>query len=388
VPDKKDYYDILGVSRDASNKEIKQAYRNLARKYHPDVNQEDGAEQKFKEINEAYEVLSDSQKRAAYDRLGHAAFNGSFSGAESASYGFPGFDYNFSGFSNPFDIFEEFFGFRSPFTQTRTGSKSRQRAKKAGRDLLQTIKIPFAAAVKGTDYEIAYRRLKPCLACKGSGAANNGKISCPQCQGSGRVQKVNRTFLGQIATISTCPTCHGSGEIIKNPCPKCRGKGRIAAQEKLKIKIPAGVETGHKLRFRQKGDAGENGGLAGDLYIQIKVEPSKIFQRRGPDVYLDLPITFSQAALGDTLEVPVIDPGQPGGIGRKKIKIPAGIDAEAVIKLSGQGMPKLSGTGKGDEYIRIKLQTPKKLSPAEKEIFEKLKKTNSRPKNLWDRFFS
>ncbi len=386
---KKDYYDILGVSRDASNKEIKQAYRRLARRYHPDVSQEDHAQEKFKEINEAYEVLSDSQKRAAYDRLGHAAFNGSFAGQSGAARGFPGFDFN--GFSDPFDIFESIFGFRSPFEETgfpfarrRTGRPT----KKAGRDLIYTLEIDFADVIKGARKEISYRRLKPCPECRGSGAAKGtGTKTCPRCQGQGKVREVANSFFGTLATIVTCPQCRGTGEIIPTPCPKCDGQGRFSGAEKLTIKVPAGVDTGHRLRFEKMGDAGEKGGTPGDLFVRISVKPHKLFRRQGANVRLDLPLTFSQAALGDAVKVPVIDPAREKGIGETRVKIPAGVEAGTIIKLSGKGLPRLKSSGRGDELLEVKLVTPRKLSSEEKQLFKKLRELEKRQPNLWNKVF-
>jgi len=382
VSNKKDYYDVLGVSRDADDKQIKKAYRKLARKLHPDVSQEKGAQEKFKEINEAYEVLSDSQKRSAYDRLGHAAFDGSFAAGAGAGYGAGGF--GSGGFSDPFDIFESFFGSRSPF-----GARSAGRADKiAGRDLLYPLEVDLADVIKGLQTEITYRRLKPCSACDGSGAAKGStKKTCTKCQGQGQVRQIANSFFGTLSTVITCPECRGAGEIIEKPCSECKGKGRAAGAEKLTIKVPPGVETGHRVRFAGKGDAGEPGAASGDLFIQIKVKPSRIFNRRGADVILELPVTFTQAAIGDTIEVPVIDPKAKDGIGKTKVKIPAGITADTFIKLTAKGFPHLNRSGRGDELLQVKLQTPQKLSSQEKELWEKLSKVERQPKGLWEKVF-
>ncbi|MBU0708512.1 molecular chaperone DnaJ [Patescibacteria group bacterium] len=381
---KDDYYKILGISKSASDKEIKHAYRNLARKYHPDVNQDKTAHDKFKEINEAYEILSDPQKRSAYDRLGHAAFDGPSAGASESSYGFPDLDFGFSGFSDPYDIFEQFFGDRSPFGTKR--SDLRQTAKTAGRDLIYNLKVSFGESILGTQKILSYRRLKHCPECQGSGVAKgSNKKTCPQCKGQGRVRQISNSFLGQIATITSCPSCQGSGEIIEKPCLKCKGKGRTSEAEKLTAKIPCGVDTGHRLRFAEMGDVGEQGAIAGDLYIHLQVESSKIFTRSGADLHLQLSISFPQAALGHKAEIPIIDPNTKTGLGEIKVRIPAGIESGTIVKLAGKGMPHVNSNRRGNILIEVKLTTPQKLSRKERNLFEELSKIEKPPKRIYNK---
>lgn len=378
---KKDYYEILGVGKNATEAEIKSAYKKLAKKYHPDVNKEKDTEVKFKETGEAYQVLSDAQKRAAYDRLGHAAFDqAQKTGGFNQSY--QGVNFDFSdlfggGFRDPFDIFEEFFG-ASPFGfgTTRPHQQSR------GRDLLYELTLSFDEAVHGAEKEISYSHQGICPECQGTGAQKGSRPqTCPECQGSGRVRRATQTFLGSFMTIVTCSTCSGSGEAIANPCQKCRGLGVTRENKKLKIKVPAGVDSGDRLRFAGEGSAGERGAKKGDLYVQFKVKPHPVFIRRGTDIYLDLPLSFSQAALGDTVEVPTIDK-------KVKLKIPAGTQTGTEFRLKGKGVPYLGRGGRGDEYIKVKLQTPTRLSTEERKVFEKLKELSDTSKSFFDHFFA
>ena len=365
---KKDYYEILGVSRNATQQEIKKAYKNLAKKYHPDINKSDpDAEQKFKEIGEAYQVLSDSQKRAAYDRLGHAAFD---QAARAGFSGFSSYDVNLDdlfrgGFRDPFDIFEEFFG-ASPFGFS--SAAARQRARQKGRDLLYELTLDFDEAVQGAQKEISFTRQGVCAACRGTGAAGgSSKVTCPTCRGSGQVRQTSQIFFGSFSTIQTCQQCQGTGEVVEKPCLECGGRGVLKETKRLKIKVPAGVNTGYQLRFRGEGDAGEQGAAAGDLYVRFQVKPHKFFRREGDNIYLKLPISFSQAALGDVVEVPTIE-------GRVRLKIPAGTQSGTQFRLRGKGVPHLGARGRGDQYVRVHLKTPKKLNRELKEIFEQLKR--------------
>ncbi|MBM4401872.1 MAG: molecular chaperone DnaJ [Candidatus Cloacimonetes bacterium] len=377
---KRDYYEILGVGRDASNSEIKSAYRKLAKKYHPDVNKNGGAEVRFKEIGEAYEVLSDADKRAAYDRLGHAAFEqGGFNYQTWPGFGTsPGVGFDFTGFRDPFEIFEDFFGFRSPF-----GATTRRRPQpEAGSDILQNLEIDFETAVAGGEKEITYQRFVFCPKCKGTGSEEaQAKITCPECGGSGQVRSTRSILGGLFTSVTICPKCGGAGEVIENPCLKCAGSGRRKQKEKLTIKIPAGVDTGSSLRFSDKGNAGERGAAKGDLYIHFAVKLHKFFRRSGNDIYVSVPLTFSQAALGDTISVPTIT-------GEVKLKIPSGTQTNTQFRLKGKGVPYLSGDGKGDEYVEVEVKTPEKLSPEEKKLFEQLKEMERKPKGILNQIFS
>lgn len=383
---KKDYYDILGVSKNATQAEMKSAYRRLAKKYHPDVNHKDGAEQRFKVIGEAYEVLGNEEKRAAYDRLGHAAFEqASRFGGQSTGYGapgagraYPGFDFTdiFGGFSDPFDLFEEMFGYRSPF-----GQNSEVRRQGKGEDLFYELALTFDEAVHGVEKEISYPRWQACESCQGRGAKKGSHPqACDQCQGNGRVRS-SRSFLGTMFTsVTACPKCGGDGEIISNPCEVCQGSGRERETYKFKAKIPAGINSGMSLRFGGEGDVGERGGVSGNLYLRFKVKPHKFFERRGDDIYLTVPLSFSQATLGDTIEVPTIDK-------KVKLKIPAGTQSNTQFRLRGKGVPNLNGPGRGDEYVRVEVKTPGKLSREEKRLFKELKQLEKRPKGVFEQIF-
>lgn len=374
---RQDYYETLGVSKDSSPAEIKSAYRRLAKKYHPDVNKEEQAEQKFKEIGEAYEVLGNEEKRAAYDRLGHHAFDqAARRGGEAYTY--PGFDFAdiFGGFRDPFDLFEEMFGYRSPFRRT-----SSVRRESRGEDLFYELTLTFEESVAGAMKEISYPRWQVCDSCQGSGAKKGSRpMVCEQCQGSGRVQS-SRSVLGAMFTsVTTCPRCEGEGEVIKNPCESCRGSGRERVTHRFKAKVPAGIEHGMSLRFAGEGDVGERGGTAGDLFLRFKVKPHQFFKRRGDDLYLTIPLAFSQVTLGDMIEVPTIDK-------KIKLRIPAGTQSNTQFRLKGRGVHHLDDSGRGDQYVRVKVRTPEKLSRGEKRLFEELKELEKKPKGVLNQIF-
>ena len=367
---KQDYYQTLGVSKTASADELKSAYRKKARAHHPDVDKSPEAEKKFKEINEAYQVLSDTQKREAYDRFGHAAFQaggaGGTGGADRSSGGFsyqyrPGVDFNFDfgGFRDPFEIFEEIFGGRSPFegTTSRRGSRS-------GDDLHYEITIPFEQSAFGVEKKIELPRHETCPECKGSGAEKGSKPkTCPTCNGQGRVQQSTQSFLGNIITARTCPECRGEGEIVEKKCPVCKGSGRKKDVKATTIKIPAGVDDGDTIRFSGLGEAGPKGGGYGDLYLSIRVVPHKDFRRRGYDLYVEQPISFSQAALGDIIDVPTLD-------GNVKLKIPEGTQTGTDFRLREKGIK--YGSSRGDQFVRVKVKTPKNLSARQREALKGL----------------
>lgn len=348
------YYDILGVKKDASEKEINRAYRKLAAKYHPDINHESGAEEKFKKINEAHEVLSDPQKRAQYDRFGSAGPNagagqgfGGFGGQQG--YGdFAGGDFG--------DIFSQFFG----------GGGRRQAdptAPRQGRDLQYSMTLDFMDAVFGKTTTIKYERDAQCDVCKGSGAKpGKSPETCSRCHGSGVILTVRRTPLGNIQTQTTCPECNGTGKIIKpeDQCTKCHGSGHIHERHELEVKVPAGIDDGQQMRLEHQGDAGENGGPYGDLYIVFRVTPSREFRRDGSTIYVDQDISFAQAALGDEVKVKTVH-------GDVNLKIPAGTQSETNFRLRGKGVPHLNGNGNGDEHVTVHVHTPKSLNKRQKE---------------------
>lgn len=343
----KDYYEVLGLQKGASDDEIKRAFRKLAVKYHPDRNQgNDEAEEKFKEINEAYQILSDPEKRAKYDQFGSAAFDGS-GGFEGG--GFGGFD--MGGFG---DIFESFFG--------GGGSSSRRRnGPVRGNDLEYTITLTFEEAVFGVEKEISITRSENCEHCSGSGAEpGTSAKTCPTCGGSGQVRVQRQTPLGSFVSTSTCDTCRGTGKIIEKPCSSCRGNGHVRKTRKIKVNIPAGVDTGNVMPLRGQGEHGLRGGNPGDLYVRINVTPSKVFTRKGNDVYIDAHISMAKAALGTEITVITVD-------GNVKYSVPAGTQSGTMFRLKGKGIQRVNSSGKGDQYVKVIVDIPKTLSKDQKE---------------------
>src|SRR5881296_1249170 len=344
---KRDYYEILGVSRSASEDDIKKAYRKLALRYHPDRNPEDRheAEERFKEISEAYQVLSDAERRSLYDRFGHAAF-------QQGAPGGAGFDFggNFEDIIG--DLFGDFFG-----TGRTRGGRGRMRR---GQDLRYDLEISFEEAAFGCEKTIAVPRLSTCETCRGRGA-KPGTLpkTCPQCRGSGQV----RFQQGFFSIAKTCGNCNGQGTIIANPCPACGGAGVQRQTHQLNIKIPAGVDAGSRLKLRAEGEPGMNGGPAGDLYVLLHVREHPLFVREARDIVCEVPISITQAALGSELEVPTLE-------GTARVKIPAGTQSGQVFRLKGQGIPDLNGYGRGDELVRVLVETPKKLSARQRDLLE------------------
>ncbi len=369
---KRDYYEILGVSKDAAVDVIKKTYRKLAMKYHPDratAEKRKESEEKFKEISEAYAVLSDQTKRAQYDRFGHAGINNQYSSEDI----FRGAD--FSGVGDLGGIFEDLFsgfGF-SGGRQSRRGGPSR------GADLEYELQISFEEAAKGIERTIAIKRGDPCPTCKGNGAHPGTKrITCPACKGSGQVGQ----SAGFFTIARTCDSCRGEGEIITNPCQKCRGSGKVQVERKINIKIPAGVDNGSHLRVRGEGEAGAKGGPRGELYILIRLKPHKLFERHGNDVICKVPLSFVQAAMGTEIEVP--------GIYEEKIKmkIPAGTQSEKVFRISGKGFSDIRGYSKGDQYIRIHVTVPTNLSSEQKKLlleFSRISGENSKNESITEK---
>ena len=341
-----EYYDRLGLSKDASQDEIKRAYRKLSKKYHPDINKEPGAEEKYKEILEAYETLSDAQKRAAYDQYGPDGANG-FGGQGS----FGGFDGG-AGFGGFEDIFSSFFG---------GGATRNPNAPRQGDDLKYRVNLSFEEAVFGTEKEIQYNREVTCKTCSGSGAKpGTSPVTCGRCHGHGVINVDTQTPLGMMRRQVTCDVCHGTGQEIKDPCPTCRGTGREKQSHTVSVKIPAGVETGQQIRLAGQGEAGFNGGPYGDLFVVINVNPSDKFTRDGSTIYYTLNISFVQAALGDTVEVPTVH-------GNVEMVIPAGTQTGKTFRLKGKGAPRLRGGSQGDQLVTVKIVTPTKLNDAQKE---------------------
>lgn len=349
-----DYYETLGVSRNATKDEIKSAFRKLARKYHPDVNKEEGAEEKFKELGRAYETLMDDNKRELYDRYGEE-------GLKNAGYNTNTFDFDFGDLG---DIFSSFFGGgMGGFSSGRVNPNAPQR----GADLRLDIEIDFLEAVFGTEKEIKFDHLEPCDVCSGTGLDKDAKDTvCPTCHGQGRVQQSTRTILGSFTSVTVCPTCHGSGKNPKAACKKCKGQGSVAREKSIKIKIPHGVDMGSKIRLANEGDAGKNGGRAGDLYVVLHVKDSKEFIRNGYDIHTKLEISVPQAVLGDSVTINTIH-------GEKQINIPQGIQSGENIVLKDFGVPHLgSDSQKGAHYVTIIVKTPKKLSDREEKLYREL----------------
>jgi len=342
---KRDYYEVLGLDRDASKDEIRKAYRKLARKYHPDVNKEEGAEEKFKEAKEAYEVLNDEQKRAQYDQFGHAGASGQgfggFGGAQDFSGGFG-------------DIFDMFFG---------GGGRTRDpNAPQQGADLQYTMVLEFEEAIFGKEAEITIPKEEECDTCHGSGARPGSKVeTCSHCHGSGQLNTEQNTPFGRVVNRRVCHYCNGSGKIIPEKCPTCHGSGRVKKQKKIKVSIPAGIDEGQQIRVSGKGEAGVNGGPSGDLFVVIQVKPHDYFERQGDNIYCELPLTYTQAALGDEIEVPTVH-------GNVMLKIPAGTQTDKVFRLKGKGAPNVRGYGHGDQHVQVKVITPTKLTDKQKEL--------------------
>ena len=347
---KRDYYEVLGVQRGATEQEIKSAYRKLALQYHPDRNPNNpDAEEKFKECSEAYAILADSEKRELYNRFGHAGVGSTAAGG--------GFDASvFHDFS---DIFGEFFGFGDLFGGDRSGRRTRAQR---GADLREDITIEFEEAAFGTEKKITYRKHELCEKCNGSGSAHGkAPAACRGCGGRGQV----RYQQGFFSIARTCPTCHGAGSVISDPCASCRGEGRVIQQKTIDAKIPAGVEDGTRIRFTGVGEAGVHGGPPGDLYLVLRVKPHAFFERQGNDIYCVVPISFTQAAVGTEIQVPTLE-------GEQTLKIPEGTQSGTILKLRGKGVPVLNGHGKGNLFVEIRVHTPTKLTKRQRELLQEL----------------
>ncbi len=357
---KRDYYEVLGISKGASEDEIKKAYKKLARKYHPDMNPGDKeAEEKFKEINEANEVLSDPTKKARYDQFGFAGVDPNYgAGGGGWGDGAGGFDFGDLG-----DIFGSFFG--GGFG----GAQQRRNGPQRGESIRMSVSISFTEAAFGCEKDVTLDRSENCPTCHGSGCAEGTTPEvCSECRGSGTVQVRRQTPMGVFATTTTCPKCGGQGKIIHQPCPDCRGSGRTHKRRTVKVSIPAGIDNGQTISLRGQGHAGKNGGSAGDLLITVMIKPHELFRRDGTSVFCEAPITFTQAVLGAELEIPTID-------GKVKYTIPEGTQTGTVFRLRGKGIPVLNGRGRGDQYVTVTIETPRDLTREQKDALRKFSET-------------
>ena len=356
---KRDYYEVLGVSRSASEDEIKKAYRKLAKKYHPDLNPGNAeAEQKFKEVNEAYEVLSDSNKKARYDQFGFAGVDPNYGAGAGGGGGFGGFtDFDFGDLG---DIFGSFFG-----GGFGGGARSSRNGPQRGESIRAGVTVSFEEAAFGCEKEVTVDRVDQCPTCKGSGCESGTTPEvCSQCGGTGTVQQRRQTPMGVFATTTTCPKCGGRGKIIHSPCKDCGGTGQQRKRRTIQVNIPAGIDNGQTISLRGQGSAGKNGGPAGDLLITVTVRPHQLFRREGNDVLCEAPITFTQAVLGGEMEIPTID-------GKVKYDIPEGTQTGTTFRLRGKGIPNLNGRGRGDQYVTVYIETPRNLNREQKEALKK-----------------
>ena len=381
MSDNKDLYEVLGVSRNASDDEIKKAYKKMVKQYHPDLNPDSKtAEEKMKEVNHAYDVLSDADKKARYDQFGDDGNNsGGYGGGAGGFGGFGGGDFG--------DIFDMFFGGGGGGGRGRNQNAPRQ-----GNDLRVDIRVSFEEAAKGVTKDIEISRTESCTDCGGTGAkAGTERKSCQNCGGSGKVRVNQQTPFGQFQTVKTCPKCGGKGTVVETPCPSCHGTGRLKKNRTIKVNVPPGVDTDSRLRMQNEGEGGTNGGPPGDLYIYITVAPHEFFRRNGDDILCNVPITMVQAALGAEIEVDTLD-------GKVKLTIPAGTQSGTSFRLRGRGFPKLRGYGKGDQHVRVSVQTPTNLSAEQKDLLKKFdeagksikstdeqKTANNKPKGFFNK---
>ena len=356
MAEKRDYYEVLGVSKNASEDEIKRAYKKLARKYHPDMNPGDKeAEEKFKEVNEANEVLSNPEKKAKYDQFGFAGVDPNYGAGQGGYGGAGGFDFGDLG-----DIFGSFFG-----GGFGGGGRRNPNAPQRGESIRASLSVEFTEAAFGCEKSITIDRSEQCPTCKGKGCAPGTTPEvCTECHGTGTVTQAQRTPFGMMQSQTVCPKCRGRGQIIHQPCPDCRGAGAVRKRRTIQVNIPAGIDNGQTISLRGQGHSGKNGGPAGDLLITVMVRPHEIFRRDGTAVFCEAPITFTQAVLGGTLEIPTID-------GKVKYDIPEGTQTGTVFRLRGQGLPVLNGRGRGDQYVTVNIETPRNLNREQKEALKK-----------------
>ena len=360
MAEKRDYYEVLGIQKGASEDEIKKAYKKLARKYHPDMNPGDKeAEEKFKEVNEANEVLSDPEKKARYDQFGFAGVDPNYgAGAGGGAYG-GGFDFGDLG-----DIFGSFFG-----GGFGGGQRRNPNAPQRGESIRASVSVSFTEAAFGCEKSVTLERSEQCPTCKGNGCAPGTTPEiCPDCHGTGTVQTRRQTPMGVFASNGPCRKCGGTGQLIHQPCPDCRGTGAVRKRKTIKVNIPAGIDHGQTISLRGQGNAGRNGGPAGDLLITVMVQPHELFRRDGVDVFCEAPITFAQAVLGAELEIPTID-------GKVKYSIPEGTQTGTVFRLKGKGIPVLNGRGRGDQYVTVTIETPRNLNKEQREALRRFSET-------------
>jgi molecular chaperone DnaJ len=375
MAEKRDYYEVLGVGRKASDGEIKKAYRRLAKKYHPDVNKAGDAEGKFKQVSEAYEVLTDAGKRAQYDQFGH----------RGVDFGGGGFQWqDFSHFGDIEDLFAggDFFGrniFDLFFGGGMGGDFARQRGgPPRGTDIRYDIDLRLGEVAEGVEKKIRVKRYERCSECRGTGSASGRLETCPVCRGSGQERKERRTPFGYFATVTTCGRCGGRGKVAKDACKVCAGDGIEKKTRDVEVKVPAGVNEGNHLRLKGEGNSGALGGPKGDLYVVIHEKEHPVFVRQGDDLLCEVPITFTQAALGAEIEIPTIK-------GRAKVKVPAGTQSHTIFRLRGQGIPRLRGGGRGDEHVRVVIDVPKRPSKKQREVLKQLAEVEDKPgKGFWD----
>lgn len=374
---KRDYYDVLGVSKDSDKSQIKKSYRKLAMQHHPDRNPDNNAaEEKFKEVSEAYSVLSDERKRATYDRYGHSGMQGGGSG------GFGGFEQGF----DPFDLFKTVFGnfsggfgsFGDDIFGQSTGS--RRQVSNRGKDLSITLKLSLEEISKGVEKKVRIKPQAPCNSCNGSGSKDGRLAVCTTCKGSGEVRRMSESFIGRVINITTCPECRGQGKRVNNPCPECRGSGLHRIEKTVDIHIPAGITNGQYLKLRDQGNYGSLGGLPGDLIVHFVEISHKYFTRHEDDILYDLTLSYPQAVLGHSLEVPTL-------YGSVKLNIGPGTQSGKLLKLKGKGIPHMNNVGQGDQLVRCSIYVPKKVSANERELLEKLDKTLEIDKNQSKTFF-
>jgi len=360
MAEKRDYYEVLGLSKGASDDDIKKAFKKMAKKYHPDLNPGDAdAEAKFKEINEAYGVLSDAEKKSRYDQFGHAGVDPSYGGG-GAGYG--DFGGGFGGFGGFGDIFDTFFG------GGMGGGTSRANAPTQGDDVHLRVTITFEESAFGCEKEISYNRKTVCTSCKGTGAKDGTELeTCSACGGKGVVTTVQRTILGNMQSQRTCSACGGTGKHVKTPCPDCQG-GIVTEKKKTKVKVPAGIDDGQTLTLRGQGHAGRNGGPAGDVFITVTVKPHSIFERRGNDIYCEIPISFTDATLGCEMTVPTLE-------GKVKYTVPEGTQTDSTFRFRGKGITRLGSKSRGDMYVTVVVEIPKKLSSKQKDLLKKFADT-------------
>ncbi len=381
---KRDYYEVLGIDKAASKDDIKKAYRKLAKKYHPDVNKDDpkGAEERFKELSEAYEVLMDDDKRARYDRFGHEGVRSDFGAGGFSWQDFThagdisdifGFDFISSIFGGGDSIFDVFFG---------GGRGGMRRGPRQGSDIRLQVNVDLEDVITGKEVEVEIPRTETCDLCQGSGAKEGtAPVTCSTCGGQGQVQQAQQFGSRRLVTINTCPQCRGKGRTVTDPCEKCGGSGTVRATRRLLIQVPPGAETGTRVRYAGQGEAGAEGGPAGDLYAIINVRHNPDFEREGPDLLVEVGISYPQAALGDKIEVPTLT-------GKAQLTIPPGTQTHKVFRLRGQGLPHLRGAGRGDQYVRVIVETPRHISGRQKELLKELKELEEGSRKRGSRIFN